>query len=218
MRVSVVKRYARVIEPQRFMTDDKLIVQFLDGNVHAFNTLVWRWQKPVYNFISRYLGDRELARDISQKTFVRVYDKLHGLQQVEKFSTWLFQIAVNLCRDELKAIKRRPLLSLDELRENSNGGHDGEDLVPPEPQPDPEQQACANDLTHLLNRALQEISEPQRVVIIMKEYQNLKFKEIADILGISENTAKSRMYYGLAALRKVFKEWKIDKESVNDEM
>lgn len=200
------------------MTDAELIKKFLNGDVNAFNTLVWRWEKSVYNFILRYIGDREESQDICQKTFIRVYRKLNLLRDTEKFSTWLYQIAINICRDEIKSRSRRKTCSLDHLQENSNGAQSGVLNLTTDSKSEPEAQAHKRDVSDLIGRALQTLPEDQRVVIIMKEYQGLKFTEIADILETSVNTAKSRMYYGIAALRKIFKQWKISKESLRYEM
>lgn len=199
------------------MTDPELIAKFLDGNVEAFNTLVWRWEKNVYNFVLRYLGDRETAKDVCQKTFIRVYQNLHRLREPERFSTWLYQIAVNICRDEVKSRRRRNTTSLENLLESRDGSytqvHNNTDL-----KLEPDQHANQRDLREVLARALQAVPEEQRVVIIMKEYQGLKFTEIAEILQTSVNTVKSRMYYGLTAIQKVFKKWKIYEEMLNYEV
>lgn len=200
------------------MTDDQLIIRFLDGQVNAFNTLVWRWEKRLYNFILRYVGDREDAKDLCQKTFIQVYQDLRRLRDPGKFSTWVHQIAVNLCRDELRNRHRRPMLSLEGLQED----YDDPSLAAPEmaaaPSMQPDAAAHRRDMRELLNAALQTLPEEQRVVVIMKEYQELKFAEIAEILGISVNTAKSRMYYGLGALRKVFDQWNISQEVLGYEV
>ncbi|MFQ5639846.1 MAG: RNA polymerase sigma factor [bacterium] len=200
------------------MTNAQLIHKFLAGDMNAFNTLVWRWEKNLYNFVFRYIGNREDAKDICQQTFIRVYRKLHHLRDVNRFSTWLFQIAVNLCRDEIKKQERRNSVSLEQLNENNNGVESSLAGIKNDDQSDPEKRVNDHVLYDLINRALQNIPEEQRVVIIMKEYQGLKFTEIADILETSVNTTKSRMYYGLTALRKVFKQWKITEESVRYEM
>ena len=200
------------------MTDSELIGKFLTGDVNAFNTLVWRWEKSVYNFILRYIGDREESQDICQKTFIRVYRKLNRLRDTEKFSTWLYQIAINICRDEIKSRSRRKTFSLDHLQENNNGVQSDLLNLTTDSKSEPEEQVHQRDVSALIGRALQTLPEEQKVVIIMKAYQGLKFTDIADILETSVNTAKSRMYYGIAALRKIFKQWKISKESLRYEM
>ncbi len=200
------------------MTDAQLIDKFLNGHVSAFNTLVWRWEKSLYNFVLRYMGDREEAKDICQKSFIRAYKKLGHLQEPEKFSTWLYQIAVNICRDELKRRKRRTLFSLDAMQANENGVNSEIAALKSDGKSNPEAVAENRNAFELIRKALQEIPEEQRVVIIMKEYQGLKFTEIAEVLEISVNTTKSRMYYGLSALRKVFNKWEISEEMLNYEL
>ena len=196
------------------MTDEQLIKKFLDGDVYAFNTLIWRWEKNLYNFILRYIGDREEAKDLCQKTLIRVYRNLHRLRDTRKFYTWIYQIAVNICRDELKRRKRNPICSLENLQEINNGQPNSKLEFESTMTAHPEKDVQDRDLRELLNRALQAIPEEQRVVIIMKEYQGLKFTEIAEALQMSVNTVKSRMYYGLSALKKVFRQWNIEKEMI----
>lgn len=200
------------------MTDAELIRKVLAGRVNAFNTIVWRWEKSLYNFVLRYVGDQEEGRDICQKTFIRAYDNLSRLREPEKFSTWLYQIAVNICRDQLKKKKRHRLISLEGLQQDRNGNEEGLAVVERSGQTSPEAAAHNRDVGELIQRALQQIPENQRVVIIMKVYQGLKFTEIAEILKTSDNTAKSRMYYGLRALRQVFKKWNINEEMLRYEV
>lgn len=200
------------------MTDDQLIKKFLNGEAHAFNTLVWRWEKCLYNFMLRYIGDREESKDLCQKTFIRVYHNLHRLRDTRKFSSWIYQIAVNICRDELKRRKRNPMFSLESLQEANSGQSNSKIEIGSNMTKNPDEEAQNRDLRDILNRALQAIPEEQRVVIIMKEYQGLKFTEIAEALQTSVNTVKSRMYYGLNAIRKVFKQWNIDEEMIEYEV
>ncbi|MCZ6633441.1 MAG: sigma-70 family RNA polymerase sigma factor [bacterium] len=195
------------------MTDAELITRFLSGQITAFNTLVKRWERPIYNFILRYVGNREETRDLSQQTFIRAYKSLKRLRDPEKFSTWLYQIALNSCRDAARSRSRRPL-SLDALQEN---GVDDLPELATSPTHHPDAFAHAQNVRDLLNRALQSIPEEQRVVVIMKEYQGLKFTEIADALSVPLNTVKSRMYYGLSALKKIFDQWNLDEEMVRYE-
>ncbi len=186
------------------MTDAQLIQQYLAGDVQAFNMLVWRWQKPVYNFILRYLGREEDAKDLTQKTFIKAYKNLRNLKDHRKFASWLYQIALNLCRDEQK--KKRPNFSLESINENHH-------LLTVSAR-NPEQNLQRTELAILLQKALNLIPEEQRTVVILKEFQGFKFAEIAELLDIPVNTAKSRMYYGLNALRKILNQWHIDLEAL----
>jgi len=197
------------------MTDAQLIEKFLAGEISSFNTLVWRWEKRIFNFIFRYMGDYEISKDVCQKVFIKVYKNLKHLKSRDKFQSWIYQISANLCKDELKSMKRRASLSIDTIQENNSEGN--YNLVEQD-RGQPDENLNNVELQELIKRALQEIPEEQRVVIIMKEYQGLKFVEIAETLGEPLNTVKSRMYYGLNALRKVFDRWNITKEVLRYEM
>lgn len=200
------------------MSDEQLIRKFLGGNIEAFNTLVWRWQKPIYNFTLRYFRDKEMARDTTQRVFLKVYKNLRHLQDTSKFSSWIYQIALNLCKDETKSKYYQTTSSLDALKEATNFDISSEKDQSGYSAHDPARNLERDELRTLLERALDYIPAEQKEVVIMKEFQGLKFIEIAEILGIPINTAKSRMYYGLHALRKVLDEWKIDREAIAYEM
>lgn len=202
------------------MSDRELIEKFLQGNIEAFNTLVWRWQKIIFNFVWRDLGNREEAHDVTQQVFIRAHRHLHNLKDRERFATWLYQIAANLCRDVIKQRRRRQVLSLESMQENGSSelATNAAFTLTPESEQHPDRIVSRSQLRDLLEKALQEIPEEQRVVVIMKEYQNLKFAEIAEILGAPVNTVKSRLYYGLNALKKVLARWEIDREVLSYEM
>lgn len=199
------------------MTDAALIARFLKSDMNAFNTLVWRWEKPLYNFILRIMGNREIAKDLSQIVFIRMYKQLKTLKDPEKFSSWVYRIAMNLCKDELKKKTRHRIVSLDALtdddpereqikRQFSDDGLSPEDII--------QQQ----QLEDIIKNALTQIPEEQRVVIVMKQYQGLKFTEIADILNQPINTIKSRLYYGLRAMKKILEESNLNREVMINEM
>ncbi len=196
------------------MTDAELIRRFRDGESHAFNGLVGRWHRRLYNFILRHVGDREEAQDLCQQAFIRAYRNIRRLRDPEKFSSWLYQIAVNTCRDELRRRQRHPTVSLESLEQGTNGQPYGglKSSVRADVR------AHERDLRDLLNRALQSIPEEQRVVVVMKEYQHLKFTEIAAALELPVNTVKSRLYYGLNNLRKLLDQWNITQETIDDEV
>lgn len=200
------------------ITDIDLIENYLAGDLEAFNRLVWRWEKPIYHFIFRMIGEPEAAREISQQTFIRVFKNLKKLKEPEKFRTWIYQIAANLCRDEIRKRQRSNSLSLEKFKEdNENGATLPENLIS-QPRHAPDIQWGQTEAREIIEQALRKIPEEQRIVIIMKEYQGLKFTEIAEILNQSVNTIKSRMYYGLNALRKIFEQWEIQKEAFEYDM
>ncbi len=107
------------------MTDAELIRRFRDGESHAFNGLAGRWHRRLYNFILRQVGDREEAHDLCQKVLIKAHRNLRRLRDPEKFSTWIYQIAVNTCRDELRRRRRHPTISLESLEQGTDGRPDG---------------------------------------------------------------------------------------------
>jgi len=180
------------------LTDEELVISVRSGDHQSLGVLVARWERPLFCFAYRMLQRQEDARDICQETFLRVLKKAHRFRDGSKFSTWMYQIALNLCRDQLRK-RRRWSTILAENREL-----DEQTDVPPDARlagDDPSLQVEKRQKTRALQLALKEIPSEQREVLIMKEYEGLKFKEIAEILDAPESTVKSRMYYGLTGLK-----------------
>lgn len=194
------------------MTDEDLVRKFIDGDISAFNTLVWRWQTPVYNLCYRYFACPDDARDITQRTFIKVYHNIGKLKDSSSFSSWIYRISLNLCRDESRNKHRKYRASLEEYHPDKQSINR---LVS---QNSPEAKLHQKQINDILDKALSRLPEEQREVVIMKEYQELKFTEISEILDQPLSTVKSRMYYGLKALRKILEDWNLDKEVIGYEM
>jgi RNA polymerase sigma-70 factor (ECF subfamily) len=166
------------------------------GDLDSLGVLVARWEQPLFRFAFRLLRTHEDARDVCQETFLRVLHNSERFRDGARVSTWLYQIALNLCRDHVRKKRRwgaivdtsrdaRTAPSCDAATEDA-GPVAGMERV----------ERCA-----AVKRALSEIPAEQREVLVLKEFEGLKFREIAEILGCPESTVKSRMYYGLAGLR-----------------
>jgi len=194
------------------MEDGGLINQYLSGDVRAFNLLVSRWELKIFNFIFKVLGKREDAKDVTQQTFIKVYKNLRKLKNPDKFSPWIYQIAMNLCRDQMRKDKRAPSTSIHGKIRTSNGEEMELADFLADDSASAEDPLYQGEVVEIIRRGLNMIPAEQRTVIIMKEYQGLKFREIAEILDEPLNTVKSRMYYGLNALRKALADLEIDKE------
>ena len=200
------------------MEDGGLINQYLSGDIRAFNILVNNWDLKIYNFTFKVLGRREDAKDVTQQTFIKVYKNLRKLKNPDKFSPWIYQIAMNICRDQMRKEKRTPSTSIHGKIRTSNG--DEMELADflSDDSASAEDSLYQGELVEIIRRGLNMIPVEQRTVIIMKEYQGLKFREIAEILHAPLNTIKSRMYYGLTALRKALADLEIDKEVFHYEL
>jgi RNA polymerase sigma-70 factor (ECF subfamily) len=181
--------------------DAQLIQQFCKGNVGAFNELVERWQPRIHRVAYRYFNSHDEAMDIGQKTLIKVYGKLHTLDDAVAFPSWIYRIANNLCLDESRRAGRRRKKPLESA--NNNPAAETTDQL-----------LQQNDLGAILQQALQQLPPEQRMVVIMKEYEELKFTEIADALDAPESTVKSRLYTGLRKLNEIFTQWNINKEDL----
>ena len=171
-----------------------------EGDQSAFNLLVWRWERPLFNFTYKYVGDAQLAQDLVQETFVRVLRSIHRYEHRGAFSTWLYQIAVNLCRDHFRK-KKLPMVSLHDYYTTSSGDRVYvKDRVEDESARSDEAMAVSRR-EEMVRRLLAGLPEEQRIVILMKEYQALKFREIAEVLDLPEGTVKARLYRGLRTMR-----------------
>ena len=176
------------------LSDEQLVALTVKGDVSAFNEIVTRWEGRLYNFVYRYLGDPEEAKDVTQESFVRAYSHLHGFRGQSKFSSWLYQIALNLCRSKLRRKKAHPTVSIDGREE------DNPLWELPDERATPADLTLEQERVLAVREALAKLPEAQREVILLKEYNGLKFREIAEILDAPESTVKSRLYHGLENL------------------
>ena len=188
---------------------ETLIEQAQAGEEKAISKLVSLWYKRIYNFSYKYFGDHDLAMEATQKTFISMYQNIQSLRNTDTFRPWLYRIASNHCHSEKRTGFKTMTVSYSQNSESDGSrAHDVRDL-----DSDIQKNIHRSDLSDMLNQCLHQIPVEQREVLIMKEFEGLKFREIAEILNISENTVKSRLYYGLSQMRKVLKERNISKET-----
>jgi RNA polymerase sigma-70 factor (ECF subfamily) len=175
-------------------TDEELVAAFQDGDASAFDELVSRWDRKIHGAIYRVVGPDEDARDLCQEAFLKAYRGLGTFKREARFSSWLYQIAINVCRDRLRRRRGRIAVSLDDVEEARDGGLRTA-------APSPLELVEARDLRHLVEEAMATLSAEEREVVILKEYQELTFPEIAETLEVPLSTVKTRLYRGLAQLR-----------------
>ena len=174
-------------------SDEELVEACRAGETSAFDVLVGRWEDRIRGAAWRVLGSEEEARDVAQEAFLKAYRGLDAFKREARFSSWLYQIALNLCRDRLRRRRTRSSVSLEELEEA------GPVLV--EPRPGAHELALQNALASVVRRAVAALPEEQREVVILKEYEGLTFLEIAQTLDLPVSTVKTRLYRGLGQLR-----------------
>jgi RNA polymerase sigma-70 factor (ECF subfamily) len=181
--------------------DEALMLRYQKGEVRAFEILLTRHRKPVFNFILRYVGSREIAEDLLQDTFLRVIKGAEKYERKAKFTTWLYTIARNLCVDQSRRQKHRKAQSLDApLAKGSENSGTLLDVVPGN-EMGSDRKAVSQQLHQRLHGAISSLSEEQREVFLMREFLDMPFKQIAEVVGVPENTVKSRMRYALEKLR-----------------
>ena len=199
------------------MHSETVIARAKQGDQNAQGKLVQLWYKRIYNFSYKFFMDHDLAMEVSQKTFISMCRNLAGLQDIARFKSWLYKIAVNYCREEARKKKGSRSLSFDVVwNREAEDSPKWESSSQRYANPDSQYQQA--ELSDILQQALYELSEEQREVVIMKEYEGLKFREIAEVLNISENTVKSRMYYGLDGLKKILERKNITKDTIGYEL
>ncbi len=194
-------------EPKAARTSDEALMQrFQQGDSAAFRVLLERHRGGVYNFVLRHVGNRTVAEDLLQDTFLRVVQGAHRFKLESKFTTWLYTIARNLCVDRARKMKFRRHKSLDQPPgSDEDGATLGERVADDGIGTD--RAAIGSELQVKLAEAIASLREDQREVFLMREYANLPFKEIAQIVGVPENTVKSRMRYALEHLRGALAEY-----------
>jgi len=185
---------------EQSLSDEQLMERFLEGRSTAFQVLVERHGARIFNFILRHVGKREVAEDLVQEAFLRVVKNAAGFRKQSKFTTWLYAIARNLSIDALRKARHRRHPSLDRPIGDEEGGATLLDTVA-DGAPGQDTRARDRKFVAALEVALAELPEDQREVFLLREIEGLKFREIADIVGVAENTVKSRMRYALEALR-----------------
>ena len=177
-------------------TDEELVERSRSGDADSFNQLILRWERPIYALAYRVIGRDEDARDVCQETFLRAFRALPGFKGQAKFSSWLYRIALNLCRDWIRRQKRTPVVAMPE-------GVDIAELAAEQgPVESIEDLVARKELSDTVAIAMRELPEEQRTAIVLKEYHGLTFQEIADLQGCPLSTVKTRLYQGLSVLRR----------------
>ena len=165
-------------------SDEELVARSMGGDLDSFNQLVLRWERPIYALAYRVIGREEDARDVAQETFLRAFRALGGFKGQAKFSSWLYRITLNLCRDWIRKERRTPVSQPPE----------GIDIVELAGEAAPsetiEQVVGRNQLSRAVSKAMASLPEEQRTAIILKEYHGMTFQEIADLLVISPKTVE----------------------------
>ncbi len=190
-----MKQNEKVTQP----TDEDLIEKFQNGDLYAFDLIVKRYKNQLLNFIYRFLGNAEEAEDLVQETFLRVYRNRRAYQKVAKFSTWIYTIAGNLAKTELRKRKRRKFFSISDL------GYNEKDYDISDEAYNPEKDVDSRMKEEIIHREINDLSPKFREVILLRDVQQLSYEEISQIVNIPLGTVKSRVNRGRLKLQEKLK-------------
>ena len=181
------------------VSDEQLIAQFQAGELSAFEEIVARYQGQLINFVGRLLNDRNTAEDIVQETFLRVYRNKHRYKEIARFSTWIYTIAGNLARTELRRRKIRNFFSI------SQRGETEKDYEIPDTEINVEKSVEGGMVRDLILKEVMQLPVYFREVIILRDLQDLSYEEISQILKVPLGTVKSRVNRGRTQIQKRMK-------------
>ena len=180
-----------VREQLRTLDDAAVVSAFLDGEERAFGELVERYQTRLLNFIYRTIGDREKAEDLVQEVFIRVYRHLHRFDRSKKFSTWIYTIASNLAKNELRNRSRNPLVLFQTIRKNWQD--EDRPLQFEDSSTRPDDLYRKRHLRELVESSVAQLPEHHREVFVLRELEGKSYEEIAEITSTNLGTVKSRL-------------------------
>ncbi|KAF0152963.1 MAG: RNA polymerase sigma-E factor [Ignavibacteria bacterium] len=182
------------------LTDEELIKEYQDNNtLEAYEILVKRYKDPLMNFVYRFLGDRDACTDVVQETMIKFYLNKDSYRSFAKFSTWIYTIAANLAKNELKRRKRRVIFSIDNSDDEKSPQIEDKMFLAPDKSADSEIKS------EIIQKALLKVKPVYREVVVLRDIQDLSYEEISEITGLALGTVKSRINRGRIQLQKLLK-------------
>lgn len=197
-----------VLEEDQELTDEQLLLEYRQtGNRELFAQLVYRYERELFNYLRRYLGDSEMAEDVFQAAFLQVHLKCEQFEEGRRFRPWLYTIATNQAIDAKRRNKRHRMVSLDQTGNAAENDEVGRLVnLLESSESDPSDSAEKMERRRLMQCTLDELPESMNVVVQLVYYQGLKYREAADVLEIPVGTVKSRLHAAIAKLTDVWNE------------
>ena len=182
------------------MNEDFLIKKAKKGDSAAFSALMEQHFAMIYNLALRMSGNPDDASDLTQEVMIKLFKNIGAFEGKSKFSTWVYRVAANTCLDELRKIKRKKTVSLDAEYETEDGsvGYEAEDTAPT-----PDVSAERSELKTIVAKAVSRLGEEYRTAVILRDINGLSYTEIAEVIGCSVGTVKSRISRGRANLKEI---------------
>tara|TARA_B100000029_G_scaffold516831_1_gene635643 strand:+ start:316 stop:945 length:630 start_codon:yes stop_codon:yes gene_type:complete len=189
------------------ISDEKLFYRVQRDDIVAFEEIVERYRGRLYNCIYRMVHNTECAEDLLQETFLRVYRKRRNYKAISSLSTWIYTIALNLSRSELRKRKRRKFFSLDSPNYKT-GSKERFEL--PDKTSGPGEKLETNELGRAIQHAIDLLPEKYKTVIILRDIEEMSYEEIGDILGCPTGTIKSRVNRARLKLQEKLRQWRLE--------
>ena len=181
------------------LSDEVLIKKFQHGDISAYNKIVYRYKDRLLNFIYRFLNDLDRSEDLVQDTLLKLYTHKDSYREIAKFSTWLYTIAANLAKTELRKLKRRKTFSVTEL------SHEDREFIISSTDADPSDEHLSKNFEKNVHQALLELPDDFKTIIILRDIQELSYDEISKIVELPLGTVKSRINRGRVKLQQLLK-------------
>lgn len=182
-------------------TDEQLINEFKDGINPAFDEIVYRYKDRLVNFLFRYTGNRDDSEDLAQDAFIKLYRSKHLYQEIAKFSTWFYTIAINVAKTYIKKKSKLSTLSISDYDPEND-----KDFDIPANVLEPDEETNARLENYYIQKAINSLDDTYKEAIILRDIQDLDYKEIAKILDIPIGTVKSKINRGREKLKVILKD------------
>ena len=193
--------------------EQSLLKRLRDRDERAFRQLVGEHRDRVYNITYRMLGNKAEAEDVAQEVFITVFKTIDTFREESKFSTWLYRVAVNHCKNRIKYLARRHDRDRDELDESTQGSSTGNGAIGSAPPRSPDAALAGVQMEEVLREAINSLDAEQKMVVILRDIEDLSIEEICAITDMPDGTVKSRLHRARLALRKALQRKGFDKET-----
>ena len=195
---------ARADKPENECSDEELLTRLRAGEQDLFGQVVRRFQRELYAYLVRYTGDAQLAEDVFQNTFLQIHLKISQYEPGRPVRPWLYRIATNQAIDLLRSVNRHQAVSLEQTQAGSSDGVVSLLDLMPETELGPVESTLREEDRQLVRQSILELPEMLRGVIILAYFQELKYTEIAEVLGIPVGTVKSRLHNAVHRLHQIW--------------
>mgnify|MGYP003978871527 CR=1 FL=1 len=205
---STAERQPDYLDPSR-ASDEAVFEQVKRDEFSAFDVIVSRYKGRLYNCVYRMVHSSEMAEDLVQETFLRVFNNRHRYQATSNFSTWIYTIALNLARSELRKRKRRQFFSINSSTSKNNDERTNEGIDLPDHSFSPEEDLAHSEMGRSIQKAIDQLPVKYRTVIVLRDIQELSYEQISDILECPTGTVKSRVNRARLRLQEMLRQWEV---------